>query len=468
MPHSPNAPGFRTQPIAAALVAVFGVMPLDCMAVQTVGNCADDGDGSLRKALSLAGEGELVDATGLSVICSKISLTSNPLIVANNAQKINGPGRDKLVIDGAGIHGAPVFFHNGSGTLELDNLTVTNGYKYRNAAPTSGGCINSSGSVKLDHATVSNCTMRAASNLFAKGGAIYAAVDLTVTDSIVTGSKAIGSLPYVENTYGGGLFANGQMTITRSTISNNQATSGGGVYSPGNAKIYYSTVSGNDGQSGGGISCFCGLELKGSTISGNSAEFSAGLRVFTAKVTQADPSFIANSTITGNISTSSAGASIEIYQPMTISNSTIAFNQGPPSLFTAALYAYGPSIELESTIVAENYPADFDVEEGTTTVSGANNLIMLALHSVPGATISSCPRLEPLANTGGPTSTLAIKHDSPAINTGNNLIPLITDQRGTFARAYGVSADIGAWEWQGGADNNIFHDGFNPAPGSCL
>lgn len=467
MPRLSNAPGFRPQPIAAALVAVFGVMPLDCTAVQTVSNCADDGDGSLRKALSLAGEGELVDATGLALTCSKISLTSNPLLVANNAQKISGPGRDKLEIDGTGIHGAPVFFHNGGGTLELDNLTVSNGYKYRNLAPTTGGCINSSGSVKLDHVTVSNCTMRAASNLFAKGGAIYAAVDLTVTDSTVTGSKAIGSAPYVENTYGGGLFAKGQMTITRSTIADNQADNGAGLYSSGNAKVYYSTISGNAGQSGGGISCFCGLEMKGSTISGNSADFSAGVRVFTAKVPQGGPSFIANSTITGNISTSSAGASMEIYQPMTISNSTIAFNQGPPSLFTAALYAYGPSIELESTIVAENYPADFDVQVGTTTVSGANNLIMSALHSVPDGTISGCPRLEPLANTGGPTSTLAIKHDSPAINSGNNLIPLTTDQRGTVARVYGVSADIGAWEWQGGADNNIFHDGFNPVPGSC-
>ena len=27
--------------------------------------------------------------------------------------------------------------------------------------------------------------------------------------------------------------------------------------------------------------------------------------------------------------------------------------------------------------------------------------------------------------------------------------------------------DIGAWEWQGGADNNIFHDGFNPPLGAC-
>ena len=69
MPRSPNALGFRPQPIAAALVAVFGVMPLDCMAVQNVGNCADDGDGSLRQALSFAGEGELVDFDGDLLAC---------------------------------------------------------------------------------------------------------------------------------------------------------------------------------------------------------------------------------------------------------------------------------------------------------------------------------------------------------------------------------------------------------------
>jgi len=450
------------QPIAAAMIAVFGLLPLDASAVQVVTNCADDGDGSLRNALSLATEGELIDASGL--VCSTISL-AHALVLGTDAQKINGPGMGNLTIDAAAAVNEPVFFHNGSGTLEIDNLTVTNGNKYRNIGPGTGGCINSNGSVKLDHVKVSNCAVKAPPNLHARGGAVYAALDLTVTDSIVTGGTTTGIL----NTYGGGLFAYGQMTIRRSTISNSHANAGGGIYSGGNLKIYYSTVSGNDAHSGGGIECFCGLEMKGSTISGNRGDLSAGLRLFTPRVAQLGPSFIANSTFTGNVSLTPAGSSaMEIAQPgVTISNSTIAFNEGPPSMFTGALYAYGASIDLQSTIIAENYPADFDVSTGSTSVSGAKNLIVSSLDPVPDGTITLCPLLEPLADTGGPTLTLAIKHNSPAINAGNNLIPLASDQRNSFPRVFGVAADIGAWEWQGGPDNNIFHDGFNPFPGAC-
>ena len=63
------------------------------------------------------------------------------------------------------------------------------------------------------------------------------------------------------------------------------------------------------------------------------------------------------------------------------------------------------------------------------------------------------PRLGPLQNNGGPTMTHALMEDSPAIDAGNALLavdinnnPLTTDQRG-YARTYGLSVDIGAFEW---------------------
>ena len=86
--------------------------------------------------------------------------------------------------------------------------------------------------------------------------------------------------------------------------------------------------------------------------------------------------------------------------------------------FTAA---DGGTLTLESTIVAENYPGDVDAAPGVT-VGGAKNLSTLSLVTMPEDTLTSCPKLEPLANHGGPTSTLAIKHTSPAINAGNNLL----------------------------------------------
>jgi len=45
---------------------------------------------------------------------------------------------------------------------------------------------------------------------------------------------------------------------------------------------------------------------------------------------------------------------------------------------------------------------------------------------------------------------------------GNNAKALTYDERGQFpySRVFGARADIGAYEWQGGPDNRIFHSGF--------
>ena len=125
---------------------------------------------------------------------------------------------------------------------------------------------------------------------------------------------------------------------------------------------------------------------------------------------------------------------------------------------------------LESSIVAENYPLDLDAAGSETAIGGANNLIThwAAAITVPGDTKSDCPLLEPLASNGGPTQTLALRHTSPAIDAGNNLLSLPYDQRGSgYLRAYGLP-DIGAWESQGlTIDDSIFHQGFDPAFGLC-
>ena len=465
MPRLPIAPGFSPKPIAAALIGIFALVPLEALAVKLVGNCNDAGPGSLRQALLDAAEGELVDATGLALVCSKISLTSNPLLVANDAQTINGPGSDKLTIDAAGVSKAPVFSHSGSGTLEIDNVSVVNGTKYRNETISGGGCISSQGNLKLDHVVVSHCTMTAAMPLpHARGGAIYANGYVKLTQSVVSDSSAHA----MYRTYGGGVYAKGAVTIDHSTISKNTADTGGGVYAKTDLQITSSTISGNTAiELGGGFETHGSLQMTDSTVSNNTALLSGGFYVvFQASVSK--PSFIRNSTITGNtIDATFSAAAAEIGVPITISNSTIAFNIAPNSTGEGALYSLGGTMTLQSSIIAENYPFDVDVQSGTV-VDGAKNLSPNSKANVmPADTKLDCPLLEPLANTGGPTATLALKHNSPAINSGNNLLPLANDQRGSgFPRQFGAP-DIGAWEWQGGADNNIFHDGFNPLLGAC-
>lgn len=61
--------------------------------------------------------------------------------------------------------------------------------------------------------------------------------------------------------------------------------------------------------------------------------------------------------------------------------------------------------------------------------------------------VNTDPRLGTLSDNGGPTLTIALLPDSPAINALSSGFPS-TDQRG-FARPHGSGADIGAFEFDG-------------------
>jgi hypothetical protein len=75
--------------------------------------------------------------------------------------------------------------------------------------------------------------------------------------------------------------------------------------------------------------------------------------------------------------------------------------------------------------------------------------------------LQSDPLLAALADNGGQTMTLALGTGSPALDAGNNVAALATDQRGSgFPRVFGPQADIGAYEFQ---VDSIFVDGFDSA-----
>ena len=97
-------------------------------------------------------------------------------------------------------------------------------------------------------------------------------------------------------------------------------------------------------------------------------------------------------------------------------------------------------------------------------LSGYNNLITSSTIGFPPGTITSCPKLGPLAANGaGITKTHALLATSPAINAGYDPHHLQTDQRGPgFPRITGAHADIGAFERQGGTDDRISVHAFEP------
>jgi hypothetical protein len=184
---------------------------------------------------------------------------------------------------------------------------------------------------------------------------------------------------------------------------------------------------------------------------------------------------VTNTTVSGN--SASSGAGISTSRPLHLANSTIAFNHsidtaGGVMFLLSGVYDSEGTLTAQSSVIASNATdgsgaADLGAD-AVLAASGANNLVTDADAAItlPGDTLASDPLLLPLAANGGPTMTHALDIGSPALDTGNNAAALDFDQRGDgFARVAGAAADIGAFEVQQPAkDDVIFRDGFDGAP----
>ena len=223
---------------------------------------------------------------------------------------------------------------------------------------------------------------------------------------------------------GGGIRNYGELNVSDSAFSSNNAGSGGGIYndsysgSGSIANVTNSTLARNratgDG-AGGGIFNGDTLIVANSTFSGNTADHGSGGGIFTGSYGDAGVSTITNSTFSGNAASAANG---------------IFLNTGTAT--------------LKNTIVA-NRQSGSNCHGAIN--DGGGNL------SYPDATcpgINGNPLLSPLQDNGGPTTTMALGRGSAAIDAGINAIcaaePVSNlDQRG-IVRPQGSHCDIGAVE----------------------
>jgi hypothetical protein len=208
--------------------------------------------------------------------------------------------------------------------------------------------------------------------------------------------------------------------LINSTVSGNftqgDAADGGGIEADGALTLINSTVSGNAthgvNADGGGIQSFGPLELDNSTVSGNSAaHFGGGID----GVDNSGPVTLRSSIVAGN----SDSAGIPDLTGggrggLTVANSLIGNNEGT---------------DLTAT--------------GPTARDASGNIIGSAASPVD-------PMLGPLQDNGGPTQTLYLLPGSPALGNGSNPLHLATDQRG-LPRVSGGVVDMGAYEFQRGS-----------------
>lgn len=432
-----------------------------------VTNCNDSGAGSLRDAVARALSGDTIDMRKLA--CNAITLSSGAIAIPQQDLGIQGPGRDRLTINGSGDR---VFDHQGGGLLQLKKLSIANG-----SGNAGGGCVYARGRVELRNVRVHHCiagdtedSIDFPASPYAAGGGLSALGDVSLYDSVVDYNKA---LPWLSDSYteayGGGVYAGGKLIIERSRISNNATESrggryepglGGGAYAAGGVTANHASILDNKGDYGGG-----GLHVSGSAtilnsiIARNTSDGSPG-----GISASGGPVIILNSTLSGNIgslyfgldSVFPAGSVLQVRNATTtIANSTIAFNRNLASNNAScggAIQTGSDSLLIESTIVADNlcdYGSDKveSLDIRAADIQGGRNLIQKATSPLPADTIVADPQLAPLAANGGLTDTHALPATSPAIDTGANPYDLAYDQRGPgFPRVNGAQADIGAYE----------------------
>ena len=433
------------------------VLQLDRQAVSveqasfTVTNTNDSGVGSLRQAIIDANETPEADTIAFSESLSgqAITLGSGQLEItesltidgdlnndgapditvdANKASRVfaindsNVDTKKIVTIDGLIITNGQVEDGIGGGILSVENLTVNNSIissSSANGTDSNGGGIFNNGTLTVSGSTISDNTTTG------EGSGIFSQGTLTVTGSTISDNATTGF------DGSGGIFSNGTLTINNSTISDNTTegdnSPGGGIFGSGPITISNSTVSGNtttgEDSSGGGIISFDTLVVSNSTISGNTT---TGDDSNGGGILSVGPLIVSNSTISGNTTTgnNTIGGGVVSFNTFTVSNSIISGNVAQQN-FGNEIGFLGEQAFSSSSVLGDNSKTNAVAFLGfipdTTDITATSD------GSNPTA-LSSI--VAPLADSGGGIQTQALPAGSPAIDAGNsaNIPADLTDQ----------------------------------------
>jgi predicted outer membrane repeat protein len=490
------------------ILFIFVGCPTLHAATHTVASYADDGASTLRYYLGIADAGDTIQMSTSGD--RTIQLTSGPLEVNTADLTILGPTIGKVTIKAA--TGERIFFITEDTTIE--NLTLTNAdTTYRGGAVfidtadvmlkncdlTANKSTHSSGGGAIycesgltepyNSLDLENCTF--SFNQAKKGGAIacnqYTDISILNNDFSNNNASQMG---------GGAIYfdSQGNLIIHGSSFSQNYANISGGAVCDNygynsyveifNTSFLDNNSNGNENGNGGGAlslastgyianclfsentACRDGGALKlyssstnlrvlNTTFYGNKADAYGGAIEFGASTGSSPTYHLSYCTITENHSSNNDGSSCGGGGISKSGNSTsvsvkscvIAHNfrgsgtNTPDDLYIALL----PGSQ-DYNSMGYNFIGSNDGEDGFS--NGVNN-DQVGTESTP-----IDPKLQALADNGGPTMTMAPASDSPLLDAGGPAetdegTEVLIDQR-EEPRLQGPASDIGAYEAEPG------------------
>ena len=387
-------------------------------------------------------------ANGLPSITSEITINGNGAIIE----------RDTSAPAFRIVHVA------NTGTLTLNNVTLRNGLRPGPSTSTTmrGGAILNRGATTLIASIITN------NNAVYAGGIENYSGTLDIHNSVIENNGAT----ITSSGTAGGIsnFYNAVLTLTDSTIQNNQSvSSGGGLRNHGTTTLIRTKIIGNNNQ--GMYNGIDGvLTIIDSTFHSNVSNSTGGALAIFGRSSSPSPVIIQGSSFFNNTSNSAGGAITSRYADVTIVNSTFSgnsartvgtaiHNQSASDMHisfstivnntsvlgaNAALQNFG-SLQITNSIVANN--------SRDCNANGAWAAMFVNLDSdgtCSGFGITANPVLGPLQANGGTTLTHAFAGPSVAIDaaascnaTGGSTVT--ADQRG-IARPQGGACDLGAVE----------------------
>ena len=385
---------------------------------------------------------------------------ADPFPVANTAD--SGGGSLRAAIEAANLHAGPDSIPiSATGTINLDSAlpSITEAVDITGPGQSALTVRRNAAApfriFDIVEAAVSISGITIANGLAEKGAGINATGSLTLTRVTVTHNEAVAAGGQFPEAQGGGIFSRGPATIRESTVSGNTATAGNGT--------------GGTAATGGGAMVGGGSLIDRSTVNGNTAQATSAagevLALGAGIFFGGDLDVVEESTVSGNAATAGGGLTPPMAiggglggEGLTVIGSTVTDNSvSSTATSVGANLGFFLEILILDTIVSKPRgngvscsppatSAGFNIDDGSSCG-----------FTQPTDRSNTDPGLDPnLAANGGPTLTQALLPGSVAIDHGS-AFGATTDQRGlarprdlmAIANAGGGDgSDIGAFEVQ--------------------